>query len=206
MVFNCQSIELHNQDLSDYLVDNDQKLGGPDNIIRLTISHARHFNIYDPSVLRYIFQGIGTWNEQRMNNDDIDQLSQYYLVSFYKPNMYGDAGIGIEGSINYRFDEYLEVLTNGSIQVIEKIQQIIYDLRQGLSKAINIIIALDSSLNKGIIIDANKRAIALSYLKHKEPKVFADLLKSTFPVNMVFMKSSVCRIIYPLDFLQLCRE
>jgi hypothetical protein len=31
MVFNCQSIELHNQDLSDYLVDNDQKLGGPDN-------------------------------------------------------------------------------------------------------------------------------------------------------------------------------
>jgi hypothetical protein len=196
---------LHNQDLSDYLVDNDEKLGGPDNIIRLTKFHVTHFNIYDLSVLRYTFHGIGTWNEQRMNYDTIDQLSQYYLVSFYKPNIHGKVGIGIEGSINYRFDEYVEGLVNGSIQLIENIQQIIYDLRQGLSKAINIIIALDLSINKGIIIDANKRAIALSYLKHKEPKVFADLLKSTFPVNMVLMKSCVCRIIYPFDFLQLCR-
>ena len=85
----------------------------------------------------------------------------------------------------------------------DRTQGIIDHLKNGLSHPIIIPIAVDKSINKGIIIDANKRAIALYYLKHKESSTF-ELLNSNHRITIVYMESGVCRIIYPLDFLSLC--
>jgi hypothetical protein len=37
--------------------------------------------------------------------DDLEQLLEYYLV-WYKPNPYGISDAQVDGSVNYRFDEY----------------------------------------------------------------------------------------------------
>ena len=197
---------LRKKDLGEYLIDNDQELGGPLNLVRMTNFFGNRFGIRNLSRFHNVFRDIGTYHKQNADSDVIEKLSQYYLVSLYKPSKEGAAGPGIKGSINYRLGEYVDAILKNSIRMNDRTQVIIDHLKKGLSHPINIPIAVDTSINKGIIIDANKRAIALCYLKHKESSTFEKLLNSNYRITIVYMKSGVCRIIYPLDFLSLCSE
>lgn len=197
---------LRKKDLGEYLIDNDQELGGPLSLVRMTNFYGNNFGIRDLSSFQNVFRDIGTYHKQNADSDVIEKLSQYYLVSLYKPSKEGAAGPGIKGSINYRLGEYVDAILKNSIRMNNRIQVIIDHLKKGLSHPINIHIAVDTSINKGIIIDANKRAIAQYYLKHKASSTFEKLLNSNYRITIVYMKSGVCRIIYPLDFLSLCSE
>jgi hypothetical protein len=191
--------------MCDYLIDNDERLGGPINILRLSRWYgSNNLHIQDFSGLRNVLSGIGTFESQNADANVIEQLSQYYLVSIHKPNEKGETGLGFRGSINYRLDEYANVILDKSVQINEETRKIINGLRQGLSKSITIVIAIDTTINKGLIVDANKRATALYYFKHKEQATFEKLLNSKYHITVVQMKSPVFRIIYPLDFMNLC--
>ncbi|MDQ6862952.1 MAG: hypothetical protein M3044_03935 [Thermoproteota archaeon] len=144
--------------------------------------------------------------EQKADSNAIEQLSKYYLVSVYKPNEGGESGLGIKGSINYRLGEYVDVIFDKSIQMNEGTLKIINNLREGLSQSIKIIIASDTTINKCLIIEANKRAIALYYLKHKEESTFEQLINSKHRITILCLKTPICRIIFPFDFLSLSSE
>ena len=75
----------------------------------------------------------------------------------------------------------------------------------GLIDDIDIVIALDTSLNKGLIVDGTKHSLALYYLLHREERVFNEFLISVKSrINIVYLKSDVCRILFPLAFCKLC--
>jgi hypothetical protein len=142
---------LRKKDLGEYLIDNDQDLGGPLNLVRMTNFYGNNFGIRDLSSFHNVFRDIGTYHKQNADSDVIEKLSQYYLVSLYKPSKEGAAGPGIKGSINYRLGEYVDAILKNSIRMNDRIQVIIDDLKKGLSHPINIHIAVDTSINKGIV-------------------------------------------------------
>jgi|GEM_PF-6324904 hypothetical protein len=72
-----------------------------------------------------------------------------------------------------------------------------------LENNIDIVIAIVTSINKTLIIDGTKRCLALFYLKAKEEKKLMDILASAYSINIVTLKSSICRILFQVDFCKL---
>jgi hypothetical protein len=83
---------LRKKDLGKYLIDNDQELGEPLNLVRMTNFYGNNFGIRDLSSYANVFRDIGTYHKQNADSDVIEKLSQYYLVEtmvyrvFYKAN------------------------------------------------------------------------------------------------------------------------
>jgi hypothetical protein len=165
------------------------------NIIKL----ANNQNPVDLSV----FHGIGTCEKKIVADaKDIEQLSEHYLV-WYKPNEAGDSGWNIEGSINYLLNEYMNELTNESMNT--EVKPLIKSFSKGLEKPVEILVAYDTDLNAGLIIDGTKRAIALYYLKHKKTETFSKIIGSNnHQIQILQLNSPSCRVLFPCDFLKLC--
>jgi hypothetical protein len=76
---------------------------------------------------------------------------------------------------------------------------------KGLTNDIDIIIAYDTFINKGLIVDGTKRSLALYYIKHTDKNLFRNLLASIkYSIKFVYLRSYVCRILFPIDFCKLC--
>ena len=132
----------------------------------------------------------------------MEQFLDYYLV-WYKPNNDGQSGPNIEGSTNHRFGEYVGTVLKGSADNMNQIRPIIESLGSGLDNNIDIVVALDTSINKGLVVDGTKRSLALYYL-NKERENFINLLASKHSINIITLKSSITRILFPVDFCKLC--
>jgi hypothetical protein len=87
---------------------------------------------------------------------------------------------------------------------MNQVSSVIKSLGNGLENNIDIVIAIDTSINKTLIIDGTKRRLALYYLKAKEEKKLMDILAPAYSINIVTLKSSICRILFPVDFCKLC--
>lgn len=162
------------------------------NIIKIANSQ----NSLNPSV----FRGIGTCEKKIVvNANDLEQLSKHYLV-WYKTNEAGYSGWNIEGSINYLLNEYVNGLTDESITM-----NLIQSFKKGLNKPVEILVAYDTDLDAGLIVDGTKRAIALCYLKHKETETFSQIIGSNnYQIQILQLNSPNCRVLFPYDFLKLC--
>ena len=173
-------------------------------IIRMTIYHAiDNFNFEDSSCIYNVFRGIGTAElKPLISIEDIEKLSNYYLV-WYKPNHQGISGLHIKDSENYLFNEISEGVLKGS-QTLQYVYPLIESLKE-LTHDIDIIIAYDTFINKGVIIDGTKRALALYYIKHTNKTQLTNLLASTkYSIKIIYLRSNICRVLFPLDFCKLC--
>lgn len=152
-----------------------------------------------------IFRDICTCElEQIKSSDDIMKLSGYYLV-WYKPNNQGMSGWNIDGSMNYLTWEYGDGLISNSINEPE-VSSLIQSFRKGLNKPVEILVAFDTLLNAGIIVDGTKRALALYTLAKTEKPVMEQLIKSAYPICVLRLKSAHCCSLFPCDFLKLYRK
>jgi hypothetical protein len=196
---------LDSQDLIDCLQYKYRKRNWGFDTIRWLIPYlAQTFEFDDVSYLYNVFQGIGTCKCEKLTTSmDIEQFLDYYLV-WYKPNNDGQSGPNIEGSTNHRFGEYVATVLKGSADNMNQIRPIIESLGSGLDNNIDIVVALDTSINKGLVVDGTKRSLALYYLKNKERGNFISLLASKHSINIITLKSSITRILFPVDFCKLC--
>ncbi len=145
-----------------------------------------------------LFRGIGTCELKRIAKaGDIDVLSQYYLV-WYKPNEHGLGGWNVAGSQNYRLLEY------GELTQKYEVSSLIESLESGLKGEIEILVALDTTLNRGLIVDGTKRALALCHLKNNLLESFGNLLTSEYSIDILQLNSPYCKMLFPCDFLKLC--
>ena len=166
------------------------------NIVKILISQGSN----DLSVLR----NIGTCELKSVKNpNDLEQLLDYYLV-WYKTNAVGKSGWYIDDSINYRLYEYVEGLVNGSIKMLPEVSSLIQSFTKALEKPVEILVAFDTYLSKGLIIDGTKRVLALHYLKHSNPDVLEKLFSSIQSIHIFQLNSNHCKILFPCDFLKLC--
>ncbi len=151
------------------------------------------------------FSTIGTCEQKQVkNSDELNQLSDHYLV-WYKPNDVGRDGWNVNGSINYRLSEYYDGLTAQKIPMRHDINQLIQSLNGGMKEPIEIMVAFDTSLKTGLIVDGTKRAISLYYLMHKNSGSLDNLLSSSqHPVRILQLSSPHCRLLFPCDFLKMC--
>lgn len=173
----------------------------------MTILHAMtEFNFVDLSCIHNVFSGIGTCELKQLSSiEDIEELLNYYLV-YYKPNYQGDIGPQANGSINYLFREFAAEILKGSEKMIQNVCPHIESFKEKvLTNDIDIIIAYDTFINKGLIVDGTKRSLALYYIKHTNTNLFKNLLSSIkYSIKFVYLKSYVCRILFPIDFCKLC--
>lgn len=197
---------MKSQDLIDCLRERYENRDWVYDTIRWAVSFAQiELKAKDVTSLYNVFRNIGTCEVRRVTTaEDIEQLSSYYLV-WYKPNASGMTSPFADGSVNYRFDEYNAAILNGSISmpppVINRVESF---KNEGLIKNVDIVVGFDISIDKGLIVDGTKSSLALSHLRSNNVNVLKDLLASTNSINIVYLKSPVCRVLFPIDFCRLC--
>jgi hypothetical protein len=159
--------------------------------------------------LHNAFRNLGTCKSKTITKaDDIDQLLDYYMLR-YKDNADGINGPGIDGSINYLFKEKMDEVSKEleSNAEFKKTHEIIKSLENnGLYDDIEIVIAFDTFIKKRLIVDGTNRSLALYYIKTKSKSSFKELLKSKNHIRLVTLKSSVCRVLFPIDFCKLVQK
>ena len=76
-------------------------------------------------------------------------------------------------------------------------------LKNGWNYPIEIIVAYDTAINTGLIVDATKHSLALYYIKQTEEQRLQMLLQENDVVNLCQMNSFHCRNIFYHDFARL---
>lgn len=130
--------------------------------------------------------------------DDLDSLISYHLV-WYKPNIHGQEGATVDGSVNYLLSEYVQMLISDPTKIKPRIREIICSIyRDGITEPIEITIAHDPTTNKSVIVDGTHRIIALHYLRFLDSLEKDQLGK----IELSFIESASSRMLFPYDFLK----
>jgi hypothetical protein len=113
----------------------------------------------------------------------------------------------LDGSINFRLSEYIEAFQDKDAQAklpsSDKVSDIIEKLKRGWNYTIEIIVAYDTSINIGLIVDGTGHALALYYLRLVKPELLQELLKINSDANLCQMNSIRCRDIFSYDFAKI---
>jgi hypothetical protein len=76
-------------------------------------------------------------------------------------------------------------------------------LKNGWNHPIEIIVAFDTAINKGLIVVGTEHSLALYYIKQIEGDRTQILLQQNAAVNLCQMNSLQCRNIFYHDFAKL---
>jgi hypothetical protein len=165
---------------------------------------ATGYGFADPSVMRRVFKGLGKCEDLILDPNKLHSLDEYHTVQ-YKLNPNGECGPQFEGSYNYSVGEYRRKLLSGSSEAMNFVnsRKIIDKLQKGLSESPVIVSIMDTSINKGLILDGTRRLFGLIYIKCMEPHIYENLDFSNYPIKFCKLTSPVARIIFQLDFWKL---
>jgi hypothetical protein len=182
---------------------------GVDTIRWIYYSAFNDYGFENDHDLLNVFRNLGTCESKTVKKlSDMDQLLNCYMVR-YKKNTAGESGPGIDSSINYLFKEkaaevFKELESNAEFK---KTYEIIKSLEnKGLYDDIEVVIAFDTFIKKRLIVDGTNRSLALHYIRTKSESSFKELLKSKNSIRLVTLKSSVCRVLFPVDFCKLVQK
>jgi hypothetical protein len=194
---------LQTEDLIDFYLPRDRKIL-PLNKIKeeLLLSTDNDYQL-----VKNRFKGVGSCDIILLSRlNDFEKLAKYYLV-WYKLNSNNERGYNVDGSINFRLSEYIEAFQDKDAQAklpsSDKVSDIIEKLKRGWNYTIEIIVAYDTSINIGLIVDGTGHALALYYLRLVKPELLQELLKIFSDVNLCQMNSIRCRDIFSYDFAKI---
>jgi len=134
--------------------------------------------------------------------DDIQYIGGSYLV-WYKPNQKGEANWNRAGCKNYTVAEYVNCILGGSVSRPD-INTLVSLLKGGLSQDVVLVVAFDTELDKRVIVDGCKRAVALALIARQSLGEFVKLLNSSFSITVMELKSRLAHVLYPCDFFNSC--
>lgn len=123
-------------------------------------------------------------------------------LPWYKPNEQGYADWYIAGCKNYTVAEYADSIQRGETQN-EDVKELKGSLEQGLCQDIVLVRVFDTTLNKGVIVDGCKRAVALALIAQQNKDDFSKLMNSDFSITIIELRSRLAHCLYPCDFLLL---
>jgi hypothetical protein len=192
--------KLHTEELIDFYLPRDRRI--------LPLNKIKEALVLSPNddyqSVRDRFKGIGSVETiPLITPNDFEKFSQYYLA-WYKPNRNNDRGYNVDGSVNFRLSEYIEAFQDKDkrekLPNSDKVSDIVEKLKRGWSYTIEIIVAYDTSINIGLIVEGISHALALYYLKLDKPELLQELLKINSDVKLCQMNSNQCRDIFSYDF------
>ena len=160
--------------------------------------------IHNDTIVRNMYKGIGVCTiNQVIEPADLEKICKYYLV-WHKPN--DNRKNSCQSTIkNLQFGEYINEFSYdpkqlpSSSEVLEHIKR----LKNGWNYPIEIIVAYDTAINIGLIVDATRHSLALYYIKQTEEERLQMLLQENKEVNLCQMNSFHCRNIFYHDFTSL---
>jgi hypothetical protein len=200
----CIYSQLQTEDLIDFYLPRDRKIL-PLNKIKEALILSTDDNDY--RLVKDRFKGVGSVDTiPLLTPNDFEKLAQYYLV-WYKPNNNNDRGYNVDGSVNFCLSEYIISFQNkeerARLPHNDKVYKIIEKLKHGWNYTIEIIVACDTSINVGLIVESVSHALALCYLRLDQPELLQELLKINSDVKLCQMNSNQCRDIFSYDFAKI---
>jgi hypothetical protein len=159
--------------------------------------------IHNDTIVKNRYKGIGLCNvSQIIEPTDLEKLRKYYLV-WYKPT--STYHHYISATSNFQFSEYIDELLYDPTQFPsnDKVLECTRRLKNGWNYPIEIIVAYDTAINKGLIVDGTEHSLALYFIKQKEEERLQILLQENDIVNLCQMNSLQCRNIFYHDFARL---
>jgi hypothetical protein len=187
---------LETYDLIDFFLPRNNKIL-PRNKIKQSIEA-----IHNDTIVKNRYKGIGVCNvSQIIEPTDLKKLRKYYLV-WHKPrNSYQYTST----TANFQFREYIDEFLYDSTQLpsSDKVLECVGRLKNGWNYPIEIIVAYDTAINKGLIVDGTEHSLALYNIKHTEEERLQTLLQENQSVNLCQMNSLHCRNIFYHDFARL---
>jgi hypothetical protein len=189
---------LETYDLIDFFLPRNNKIS-TSNKIKESIEA-----IHNDTIVRNRYKGIGVCNvSQIIEPADLEKIRKYYLV-WYKPR---DSSYHQYTSTtsNFQFSEYIDEFLYDPTQLPlrDKVLECVERLKNGWNRPIEIIVAYDTAINKGLIVDGTEYSLALYFIKQKEEERLQILLQENEVVNLCQMYSLQCRNIFYRDFARL---
>lgn len=196
--------ELESYDLIDFFLPRNNKIF-PSNKIKESLALIRN-----DTLVRNMYKGIGVCTvSQIIEPAGLEKICKYYLVWCKNNNKNNIRKSSYQSTTtNFQFSEYINEFLYDPIQlpsnngVLESIKR----LKNGWNYPIEIIVAYDTAINTGLIVDATKHSLALYYIKETEEERLQMLLEENDVVNLCQMNSFHCRNIFRHDFARLIKE
>ena len=191
---------MESYDLIDFFLPRNNKIF-PLNKIKESLEAVRN-----ETLVRNMYKGIGVCTvSQIIEPANLEKIREYYLVWYkLKNNKNGKSGHQ-HCTTNFRFSDYInELLLNPTVlpsndAVLESIKK----LKNGWSYPIEIIVAYDTAIKTGLIVDATKHSLALYYIKRTQEDELQMLLQKNEAVSLCQMNSFHCRNIFFHDFARI---
>ena len=194
---------MQTEDLIDFYLSRDRKILPLNKIKEALVLSPEN----DYQSVKDRFKGIGICDTiSLLTLNDFDKLGQYYLA-WYRPNSNNERGYNVDGSSNFQLSEYIEAFLDKDAQARppynDRVSELIEKLKRGWDYNIEIIVAYDTTINVGLIVEGITHALALYFLKRVTPELLQELLKINSDVKLYQMKSSQCRDIFSYDFAKI---
>ena len=193
--------ELESYDLIDFFLPRNNKIF-PLNKIKESFEVVRN-----ETLVRNMYKGIGVCTvSQIIEPADLERISEYYLV-WYKlkhTNENGKSGHQYN-TTNFHFSKYIEEFLHHptTLPSNDAVLEYIKKLKNGWSYPIEIIVAYDTSIKTGLIVDGTKHSLALFYIKQTQEEELQILLQKNQVVKLCQMNSFHCRNIFFHDFARI---
>jgi len=134
--------------------------------------------------------------------EDIDQLLGMRMV-WYCPNQLGKDGWWVENSPNYVVKDYLAGLANSSIAMPPELAKLIKSFQSGITQPVEAMVAYDTSLKVGLIVDGTKRALTLCHLRQTDQAPLAKGFAAGDDIHILKLSSPYCLSLFFCDFAKL---
>jgi len=190
---------LESYDLIDFFIPRNNKIF-PLNKIKESLAL-----IPNVAIVRNMFKGIGICTiNQIIEPADLEKISKYYLL-WHKPNDNRKNSYQTTPIKNFQFGEYVSEYLYDPKQLPSnsEVSEHIKRLKNGWNFPIEIIVAYDTAINIGLIVDATIHSLALYFIKQTEEEKLQILLQENKEVNVCQMNSFHCRNIFYQDFASL---
>jgi hypothetical protein len=193
--------ELESHDLIDFFLPRNNKIF-PLNKIKESLEVVRN-----ETLVRNMYKGIGVCIvSQVIKPADLEKLSEYYLVWYKLKHNNKNRKTGHQhNTTNFQFSEYIDEFLHNPNELPSNyaVLEYIKKLRNGWSYPIEIIVAYDTAIKTGLIVDATKHSLALYYIKQTQEEELQMLLQKNEVVNLCQMNSFHCRNIFIHDFARI---
>ena len=169
---------LETYDLIDFFLPRNNKIF-PQNKIKESIEA-----IHNDNMVRNRYKGIGVCNvSQIIEPVDLQKICKYYLVWHKPASSYRKY---TSTTSNFQFSEYIDEFLYDPTELPsnDRVLECIKRLKTGWKYPIEIIVAYDTVINKGLIVAGTKHSLALYYIK--------DFMTTFNPAHIVFDTPQLC--------------
>lgn len=171
-------------------------------IPRVKCINLFHYNLLGPRKLSEVCNVIAKEFESVEEMENLSDTNLVWYVNGEGSRVMWDAPGATNISLSGLARQYID---NPSI-MDEKLVETLDSLKQGLKKNIELICVYDSSLGADVLVDGVYRGLALYCLYLTEPAMLSDMMDSAFAISMVTLSSPAGSLLFPCDFINICRD